>query len=151
MQKGLSHFFRFSKKICNSVYISPKENLFMNLEGMYMLNTEEYTKEKIQKALEILYTDRKNEFDELSKVILAEKANTMQNWKEFILNFSLDVGDSFRTWSGQKDPSTTSPQKALTLLRQLGKGATSMNQLTHLQNMTYNLSSEFKEIYKRLK
>ena len=123
----------------------------MNLEGMYMLNTEEYTEEKIQKALEVLYTDRKNEFDELSKVILGEKANTMPNWKEFILNFSLDVGDSFRTWSGQKDPSTTSPQKALTLLRQLGKGATSMNQLTHLQNMTYNLSSEFKEIYKRLK
>ncbi|NCF22771.1 MAG: hypothetical protein GWP65_07515 [Nitrosopumilaceae archaeon] len=123
----------------------------MNLEGMYMLNTEEYTEDKIQEALELLYTDRKNEFDELSKVILAEKVNTMPNWKEFILNFSLDVGDSFRTWSGQKPPSATSPQKALTLLRQMGNGMTSMNQLTHLQNIAYNLSSEFKEIYKRLK
>jgi hypothetical protein len=33
----------------------------------------------------------------------------------------------------------------------LGKNMTSMNQLTHLQNISYNLSSEFKEIYKRLK
>ena len=118
---------------------------------MYMLNTEEYTEEKIQESLEILYTDRKNEFHELSEALLTEKAKEMPNWKEFILNFCLDVGDSFKTWTGQKPPSATSPQKALTLLRQLGKGMTSMNQLTHLQNISYNLSCEFKEIYKRLK
>ena len=123
----------------------------MNIDGMYMLNTGEYAEEKIQQALGILYTDRKNEFHELSEVILAEKAKTMPNWKEFILNFCLDVGDSFKTWTGQKPSSVTSPQKALTLLRQLGKGITSMNQLTHLQNISYNLSAEFKEIYKRLK
>ncbi len=122
----------------------------MSLDGMYMLNTEEYTEEKIQQALETLYTDRKNEFRELSEVILGEKANTMPNWKEFILNFCLDVGDSFKTWTGQKPPSATSPQKALTILRQLGKGVTSMNQLAHLQNIAYNLSAEFKEIYKKL-
>ena len=123
----------------------------MNIDGMYMLNTEEYTEEKIEQALEILYTDRKNEFDEFSEVLLTEKAKGMPNWKEFILNFCLDIGDSFKTWTDQKPPSTTSPQKALTLLRQLGKGMTLMNQLTHLQNMSYNLSAEFKEIYKRLK
>jgi len=123
----------------------------MNIDGMYMLNTEEYTEEKIQQALETLYVDRKNEFRELSEVLLAEKAKAMPNWKEFVLNFSLDVGDSFKTWTGQKPPSATSPQKALTLLRQLGKNLTSMNQLIHLQNISYNLSAEFKEIYKRLK
>ncbi|MDH3834356.1 MAG: hypothetical protein OES34_09395 [Nitrosopumilus sp.] len=123
----------------------------MNLDGMYMLNTEEYTEEKIEQALEILYIDRKNEFHELSKAILVEKTETMPNWKEFILNFCLDIGDSFKTWTGQKPPSATSPQKALTLLRQLGNNMTSMNQLTHLQNISYNLSCEFKEIYKRLK
>jgi hypothetical protein len=122
----------------------------MNIDGMYMLNTAEYTEEKIQQALEMLYTDRKNEFRELSEVILAEKAKTMSNWKEFVLNFCLDIGDSFKTWTGQKPSSTTSPQKALTLLRQLGNGMTSMNQLTHMQNISYNLSAEFKEIYKRL-
>ena len=75
----------------------------------------------------------------------------MSNWKEFILNFSLDVGDSFRTWTGQKPPSVTSPQKALTILRKVGNRKTSMNQLTHMLNIAYNLSSEFKEIYRRLK
>jgi len=122
----------------------------MNMDGMYMLNTEEYTEEKILQAIEKLYTDRKNEFRELSEVILAEKAKTMPNYKEFILNFCLDVEDSFKTWTGQKPPSATSPQKALTILRQLGKGVTSMNQLAHLQNIAYNLSAEFKEIYKKL-
>ena len=123
----------------------------MSIAGMYMLNNEENTEKKIQQALETLYVDRKNEFRELSEVLLAEKAKAMPNWKEFVLNFSLDMGDSFKTWTGQKPPSTTSPQKALTLLRQLGKNLTSMNQLTHLQNISYNLSAEFKEIYKRLK
>jgi hypothetical protein len=123
----------------------------MNIDGMYMLNTEEYTEEKIQQALEILYVDRENEFRELSEALLTEKAKSMPNWKEFVLNFCLDVGDSFKTWTGQKPQSATSPQKALTLLKQLGKNRTSMNQLTHLQNISYNLSSEFKEIYKRLK
>ena len=123
----------------------------MNIDGMHMLNVEEYTEKKIQQALEILYTDRKNEFRELSEAILTEKAKAMPNWKEFILNFCLDVEDSFKTWTGQKPPSVTSPQKALTILRQLGKDITSMNQLTHLQNISYSLSVEFKDIYKHLK
>ena len=124
----------------------------MSLEGMYMLNSEEYTEEKVHKALEILYVDRENEFRELSQMCLVGKnLNEMQNWKEFILNFCLDVGDSFKTWTGQKPPSVTSPQKALTILRQIGNNMTSMNQFAHALNISYNLSMEFKEIYKRLK
>ena len=119
---------------------------------MYMLKSAEYTEEKIHEALKLLYTDRKNEFHELSEILLGKKKlSEMQNWKEFILNFCLDVGDSFKTWTGQKPPSTTSPQKALTILRQIGNGMTSMNKLTHILNISYNLSMEFKEIYKRLK
>ena len=117
-----------------------------------MLNTPEYKEEKIREALKILYTDRKNEFNELSQAFQGkEKLMEMENWKEFILNFCLDVGDSFKTWTGQKPPSATSPQKALTILRQIGNEKTSMNQLTHVLNISYNLSSEFKEIYRRLK
>ena len=119
---------------------------------MYMLNTPEYDEEKIHQTLEMLYVDRKNEFRELSEVLLNEKAlNAMTNWKEFVLNFSLDVEEAFKTWSGQSDLLASSPQKALTLLRQLGHDQTSMNQLAHLLNLSYNLSLEFKEIYKRLK
>jgi hypothetical protein len=124
----------------------------MSITGMYMLNSDVYDTEKIGQALEMLYIDRKNEFSELSHVLLSEKAlKSMPNWKEFVLNFSLDVEDAFKTWSGQSPLVTGSPQKALTLLRQLGHDKTSMNQLAHLLNLSYNISCEFKEIYRRLK
>ena len=42
---------------------------------MYMLNVPEYQEEKIQQALDMLYIDRKNEFRELSEVLLTEKAS----------------------------------------------------------------------------
>ena len=119
---------------------------------MYMLNSQKYDENKVHQALDMLYVDRKNEFRELSHVLLTEKAlKSMLNWKEFVLNFSLDVEDAFKTWSGQSSLSVSSPQKALTILRQLGHDKTSMNQLAHLLNISYNLSLEFKEIYKRLK
>ncbi|MGY5144452.1 MAG: hypothetical protein ACW9XH_08220 [Candidatus Nitrosopumilus sp. bin_32a] len=124
----------------------------MVIEGMYMLNQPEYTEEKIHKALKMLYIDRENEFRELSQVCLGKKnLNEMPNWKEFILNFCLDLSDSFKTWTGQKPQSATSPQKALTLLKQIGNGMTSMNKLAHTLNISYNIAMEFKEIYKRLK
>lgn len=119
---------------------------------MYMLDADKYDGEKVQHALDMLYIDRKNEFRELSEVLLSEKAlKTMHNWREFVLNFSLGVEDAFRTWSGMSPLSPSSPQKALTLLRQLGRNKTSMNQLAHLLNLSYNISLEFKEIYKRLR
>ena len=117
-----------------------------------MLNSAYYEEEKVYKALEMLYLDRENEFRELSQLCLGSKSlDKMPNWKEFVLNFCLDVSDSFKTWTSQKHPSATSPQKALTLLRQIGNDVTSMNKLTHALNISYNLSMEFKEIYKRLR
>ena len=66
----------------------------------------------------MLYLDRENEFRELSRVLLGKKApDAMSNWREFVLNFSLDVDDSFKTWSGHNSLSEKSPQKALTILR----------------------------------
>ncbi len=119
---------------------------------MYMLNSEALEPEKVRLTLDMLYADRKNEFRELSQVLLNEKAlKSMPNWKEFVLNFSLDVDAAFETWSGQKPLVVGSPQKALTLLRQLGHDKTSMNQLAHLLNISYNISCDFKEIYRRLK
>ncbi len=124
----------------------------MGIAGMYMLNTEEYDAGKITQTLDMLYVDRKNEFRELSLVLLNEKAlKAMPNWKEFVLNFCLDVEDAFKTWSGQNSLSVSSPQKALTILRQLAHDKTSMNQLAHLLNLSCNISIEFKEIYRRLK
>jgi len=119
---------------------------------MYMLNTGEYKEEKINQALDMLYVDRVSEFRELSLVLLPEKAlQSMQHWKEFVLNFCLDVEEAFKTWSGQSALSVKSPQKALTILRQLAHDKTSMNQLAHLLNLSCTISIEFKELYRRLK
>ena len=124
----------------------------MSIAGMYMLNSSNYDEEKIQQALDMLYIDRKNEFRELSQVLLNEKAlKSMSNWKEFVLNFSLDVEEAFKSWAGDGPLLVSSPQKALTILRQLAHDKTSMNQLAHLLNLSYTLSVEFKEIYRRLK
>ena len=122
----------------------------MSITGMYILNTK-YDEEKTLQALDVLYADRKNQFQELSQVLLNEKAlKSMPNWREFILNFSLGLEDAFLTWSGQASLSVNSPQMALTILRQLGNGKTTMNQIVHMMNISYDLSAEFNEIYKRI-
>ncbi len=119
---------------------------------MYMLNTDEYEEGKINQVLDMLYVDRVAEFRELSLELLPEKAlQSMPHWKEFVLNFCLDVEEAFKTWSGQSALSVKSPQKALTILRQLARDKTSMNQLAHLLNLSCTISIEFKEIYRRLK
>ena len=124
----------------------------MSTAGMYMLNTNEYESEKIQKALDMLYVDRVIEFRELSLVLLTEKAlQSMPHWKEFVLNFCMDVEAAFKTWTGKSNLTVKSPQKALTLLRQLAHDKTTMNQLTHMLNLSCTISIEFRELYKRLK
>ena len=125
----------------------------MSITGLYMLNSASYTEEKVKQALDMLLVDRKNEFRELATVLFPNpnSINTMPHWQEFILNFCLDVDESFKTWSGKSPLHKSSPQKALTILRQLSRDRTTMNQLTHLLNISYNLSVEFKEIYRRLK
>ena len=110
-----------------------------------------YDEDKVKQALDVLLLDRKNEFHELALMLLnGPKHLDTQHWEEFVLNFCLDVDESFQTWSGQQSLVINSPQKALTILRQLSRSKTSMNQLVHLLNISYNLSTEFKEIYRRL-
>ncbi len=124
----------------------------MSIAGMYMLNTEEYKAEKIKLALDMLYVDRVIEFRELSLVLLTEKAlQSMPHWKEFVLNFCLDVEEAFKTWTGKSNLTVKSPQKALTILRQLAHDKTTMNQLAHMLNLSCTISIEFKELYRRLK
>ncbi len=124
----------------------------MSIAGMYMLNSGEYKEEKITQALDMLYVDRIAEFRELSLELLPEKAlQSMPHWKEFVLNFCLDVDEAFKTWSGQSSLTVKSPQKALTLLRQLAHDKTSINQLAQLLTLSCTISIEFKELYKRLK
>ncbi len=124
----------------------------MSTYGTSILNREIYDDDKVHQALDMLYIDRKNEFRELYHTLLSKKARaSVPAWKEYVLTFSLDVEDAFLVWSGDSSVTPISSQKTLTLLRQLGRELTSMNQLVHLLNMSYTLSLEFKEIYRRLK
>jgi len=124
----------------------------MSISGLYLVKKPGLEDEKITQALNMLLIDRKNEFHELSEVLLrsTKSMETVPNSEHFVLNFCLDVNDAFKTWSGQMELSTSSPQKALTILRQLSRNKTTMNQLAHLLNLSYTLADEFKEIYRRL-
>ena len=59
----------------------------MNIIGMYMLNGAQYEQEKIYQALNILYTYRENQFQEISQAVLSEKAlKDMPRWERILIN-----------------------------------------------------------------
>jgi len=119
---------------------------------VYMLKKEGFEEEKIKQALDILLeTKFRNEFREISTMVLPKSlSEPIQNWEQFVMNFCLDVNEAFKTWSGSSDLTPTSPQKALTILRQLSMNKTSMTQLSYLLNISDVLAEQFKEIYRRL-
>ena len=118
---------------------------------MYMLKKEGFEEGKIQQTLKMLLVDRKNEFRELSNMVLPKSTSEpIKNWEHFVMNFCLDVNEAFKTWSGDMELNHNSPQKALTILRQLSRDKKSMVQLSHLLNISFDLAEEFKEIYRRL-
>lgn len=123
------------------------------MSNAYLVKKSGLDEAKIKQALDMLLIDRKNEFHELSEVLLktAKSSDSMLYSEQFILNFCLDVNDAFKTWSGQMPLTISSPQKALTILRQLSRDKTTMNQLAHFLNISYTLADEFMEIYRRLK
>ena len=121
------------------------------MSNAYVLKKEGLEEAKIKQALEMLLVDRKNEFRELSDMVLPKSLNEpIKNWEQFVMNFCLDVNEAFKTWSGYSELTPTSPQKALTILRQLSMNKTSMTQLSYLLNISDVLAEQFKEIYRRL-
>ncbi len=108
---------------------------------------------RVRKALDMLLTDRRNEFRELAEALfwnVPASMNPIPDWEYFVTSFSLDVSAAFQTWSGKQDLSSNSDLKALTILRQLSHSKTSMNQMTRLLNVAYDLAEDFKVIYKRI-
>lgn len=121
------------------------------MSSMYVLKKEGFEEEKIRQALDMLLVDRKNEFRELSNMIMPKTLSVpIKNWEQFVMNFCLDVNEAFKTWSGDMELNQNSPQKALTILRQLSRDKTSMNQLSHFLNMSYSIAEDFKEVYRRI-
>jgi hypothetical protein len=103
----------------------------------------------------MLLIDRKNEFRELAEVIFSNLPSSTaplndSESQKFILDFSLDVNEAFKVWSGQERLLQNSSLKALTILRQLSRGQKAMNSLAHLLNISYNLAEEFKVVYNRI-
>ena len=121
------------------------------MSSMYVLKKEGFEEGKIKQALDMLLVDRKNEFRELSNMIMPKTlSEPIKNWEQFVMNFCLDVNEAFKTWSGDMELNPNSPQKALTILRQLSRDKISMTQLSHLLNISFDLAEEFKEIYRRI-
>ena len=121
------------------------------MSNMYVLKKEGFGEAKIKQSLDMLLVDRKNEFREISNMVMPKTlSEPIKNWEQFVMNFCLDVNEAFKTWSGKVELNQKSPQKALTILRQLSRDKTSMNQLSHLLNISYDLAEEFKEIYRRI-
>ena len=120
---------------------------------MSLLKHEEYSTERAKKALEMLLIDRKNEFKVLADAIFWNVPASMgpiKDWEEFILNFCLDVNKAFKRWSGEDPLEANSDMKALTILRQLSHGKSTMTETCHLLNLSYTLAEEFKVVYKRI-
>jgi hypothetical protein len=56
-----------------------------------VLKKEGLEEAKINQALERLLVDRKNEFRELSNMVLPKtQSEPVKNWEQFVLNFCLD-------------------------------------------------------------
>ena len=75
---------------------------------MAMLKQLGFEPQKARHALDMLLIDRKNEFRELADVIFSNISSsttplTDSESQKFILDFSLDVNEAFKVWSGKKD------------------------------------------------
>jgi hypothetical protein len=119
-------------------------------------NLDDFESKKAKESLEMLLVDRKNEFKEIANG-MGIPTNS-PNWEHIILKFCLDFDQCFKevltTVEGPNDATESSHNKihqCLTLLRQIGRGKTSMIEMTHLQNLAYTIAEEFKTIYKRLR
>ena len=122
-------------------------------DGMSILLAQKFERKRMEKALEMLLIDRRNEFRELGASVFptgSKPITSIENWEEHVLNFCFDVSEAFKCWSGNKEMEVNSAMKALTILRQCSKNKQTMNQMTHLLNIAYNLAEEFKVIYKRI-
>ena len=121
------------------------------MSNLYILKKEGLNEKKVNQTLGMLLIDRKNEFRELASMVLPKSpTEPIKNWEHFVMKFCLDVNDAFQTWSGKSELNSSSPQKALTILRQLSRNKKSMVQLSHLLNISFDLAEEFKEIYRRI-
>jgi len=108
-----------------------------------------FEEERARHALDLLLRDRKNEFKELSNSLKISPATS--DWEIIILKFCLDFEDCFKTWTDNKEPEHNQIHKCMTMMRVISKDKKSVTEITHIENIAYNISKEFQEVYKRLR
>ena len=111
--------------------------------------------ERVKNTISIIYRDRTEEFKEMASALGISQS--IENWKENVMQFCLDFKECFKMFTGSKDPdiSDASEHKQMdlcfTLMRQIGKGKANMRDVTYLQNISDMLAKEFQIIYKNIK
>ena len=108
-----------------------------------------FEEERARRALDLLLRDRKNEFKELSDSL--NISPTTSDWEIIILKFCLDFEDCFKTWTDNKEPEHNQIHKCMTMMRVISKDKKSVTEITNIENIAYNISKEFQEVYKRLR
>lgn len=108
-----------------------------------------FEEERARHSLVLLLRDRINEFKELSRSL--KISPTTDDWEIIILKFCLDFEDCFKTWTDNSDPDHNQIHKCMTMMREISKDKKSITEITHIENIAYNISKEFQEIYRRLR
>ena len=114
---------------------------------MSTLVFQNYEPVRTRTSLQMLLLDRQNEFRELANAI--GYSTKYEKWEEFILRFSIEFDDCFKMWSTDENDHGKI-HKAMTLMRQMSYGKSSMNEVTKLQNIAYRIANDFKVIYDKL-
>ena len=110
---------------------------------------EGYDPERAKAALDLLYSQRKNEFKELAQALKIPTSS--EEWEIIILKFCLDFEDCFEIWTGREKPDQNKTFKCMTIMREIAQGKKTVTEISHIQNVAYNLYQEFHNIYGRIK
>lgn len=108
--------------------------------------------ERVRNAISILEGDRTQEFKELAAALGVTQ--TRDTWKEEVVEFCLNFKECFSIFTDKSESSLSEPkqvEKCFTLMRQIGKGKSSMREVTNLQNIADTISQEFKLVYNHTK
>ena len=108
-----------------------------------------FDEKRTREALDLLLRDRRNEFRELADSLGIPR--TSDDWEVIILKFCLDFEDCFKVWTESEEPSQNMMFKSMTIMRAMGKDKRSIHELMHLQDIAFNLYTEFHQTYNRIK
>jgi len=109
---------------------------------------QDYDEKRAREALNLLLRDRRNEFRELAASLRIP--STSDDWEVIVLKFCLDFEDCFTTWTNSEEPDQNKAYKCMTIMREMVRGKNYIHELIHLQDIAYNLYTEFHQTYNRI-